>query len=205
MKLIYEFSKSHWVVNSSRKSTVALYCLALVLFMVISSNSYSQTRPKITVTGTVTDSLGGKLIGVNVISETQKNVGTSTDVNGKFILDVEPGTVLRISYVGYKERRITVNENNQVLRVILQEAGTLEEVIVTAFGKKQRKEAIVGSVTSVKPADLKIPASNLTNALVGQVAGIIGYQRSGQPGQDNSDFFIRGVTTFGYKRDPLIL
>src|SRR3546814_6796324 len=64
---------------------------------------------------------------------------------------------------------------------------------------------MVGSVVSVNPADLKVPSSNLTSALAGRVAGVIAYQRSGEPGMDNADFFIRGVTTFGYKKDPLIL
>jgi outer membrane cobalamin receptor len=81
----------------------------------------------------------------------------------------------------------------------------LTDVVITAYGRKQRKEAVVGSVTTITPSDLKIPASNLTNALAGQVAGVIAYQPSGQPGLDNSSFFIRGVTTFGYKKDPLIL
>ncbi len=63
----------------------------------------------------------------------------------------------------------------------------------------------MGAVTTVNPKDLKIPSSNLTTALAGQVAGMIAYQRSGQPGQDNASFFVRGVTTFGYKQDPLIL
>src|SRR5690606_38461813 len=63
----------------------------------------------------------------------------------------------------------------------------------------------IASITTVKPAELKVPSSNLTTALAGRVAGIVSYQRSGEPGQDNAEFFIRGVTTFGYKVDPLIL
>src|SRR5690606_11767344 len=73
------------------------------------------------------------------------------------------------------------------------------------FGRKVQREAVVGSVTTVDPDKLRIPSSNLTNALAGQVAGVIASQRSGQPGLDNSDFFIRGVTTFGYRQSPLIL
>src|SRR3546814_7755779 len=62
-----------------------------------------------------------------------------------------------------------------------------------------------GAVTSVNPSELKVPSSKLTTALAGRMAGMIAYQRSGEPGEDNADFFIRGVTTFGYKVDPLIL
>src|SRR5690606_21536428 len=64
---------------------------------------------------------------------------------------------------------------------------------------------VVGSVTSVRPKDLKIPASNLTAAFAGNVAGMIAYQRSGEPGADNADFFVRGITTFGANTRPLIL
>src|SRR5690606_22219040 len=70
---------------------------------------------------------------------------------------------------------------------------------------RQKRTDMIGSVVSVKPEQLKVPSSNLTTALAGRVAGMIAFQRSGEPGMDNADFFIRGVTTFGYKVDPLIL
>src|SRR5690606_25404575 len=73
-----------------------------------------------------------------------------------------------------------------------------------AFGRQKRTD-LIGSVTSINPSELKVPSSNLTTALAGRLAGIIAYQRSGEPGADNAEFFIRGVTTFGYKKDPLIL
>jgi len=167
---------------------------------------FAQSPPKITVRGTVTDTTGHVLPGVNVTVEGLLKVGTITDNLGKFVLETESGTLLKFSYVGFKEKRVVVSAKNKILMVTLMEDNMLsDEVVITAFGKKERKEAMVGSVTSVRPADLKIPASNLTNALAGQVAGVIAYQPSGQPGQDNASFFIRGVTTFGYKKDPLIL
>jgi TonB-dependent SusC/RagA subfamily outer membrane receptor len=80
----------------------------------------------------------------------------------------------------------------------------LDEVTIVAFGK-QKKESVIGSITTVNVKDLKIPSSNLTTALAGNMAGIIAYQRSGEPGQDNADFFVRGITTFGANTSPLIL
>ena len=82
----------------------------------------------------------------------------------------------------------------------------LDEVTVVAFAK-QKKESVVASITTVKPAELRVPSSNLTTALAGRVAGLISFQPSGEPGQDNANFFIRGITTFGAdaKKDPLIL
>lgn len=175
--------------------------LTLTLFY---CKAHAQT--KITVTGTVSDTLHVKLPGVTVSVVGNSRLGTVTDGNGRFILDVEDGAVLRISFVGFKAQTFTVSAQNKIFSVALKEDKLLaDEVVVTAFGKKERKEALVGSVTSIKPGELKIPASNLTAALAGQAAGIIAYQRSGQPGQDNASFFVRGVTTFGYKQDPLIL
>src|SRR5690606_32144384 len=99
-----------------------------------------------------------------------------------------------------------VTDQNRVLNIRLRAVETqLSDVVVTAFGKKQIKESVVGSVATIKPENLRTAGSNLTNALAGQVAGVIGFQSSGQPGLDNSNFFIRGVTTFGYRQNPLIL
>lgn len=75
---------------------------------------------------------------------------------------------------------------------------------MVAFGK-QRKESVIGSISTVDVKTLKVPSSNLTTALAGNVAGVIAYQRTGEPGQDNADFFVRGITTFGANTSPLIL
>ncbi|MEI3445323.1 MAG: TonB-dependent receptor plug domain-containing protein [Bacteroides thetaiotaomicron] len=82
----------------------------------------------------------------------------------------------------------------------------MDEVQVVAFAK-QKKSSVVSSISTIKPAELKVPSSNLTTALAGRMAGIISYQRSGEPGQDNAQFFVRGITSFGAesKKDPLIL
>ncbi|WP_256004329.1 SusC/RagA family TonB-linked outer membrane protein [Pedobacter deserti] len=180
--------------------------LLIPALLVFCYNSFAQTQPKITITGTVTDSAGVAIPGASVVVEKESKNGAMTGSNGKFVIDVVPGSVLKVSYVGYLDRLVPVTADTRTLTIILKEnAIQVGEVVVTAFGKRERKEALVGSVTSITPGDLKIPASNLTNALAGQAAGVIAYQRSGQPGQDNASFFIRGVTTFGYKQDPLIL
>ncbi len=199
------FLCGYFRVPSKLKNALLLTGSIFVFFLVFMPvRGFSQAGKK-TITGKVTDTLGVGLPGVTVAVVNKVNVGTQTDNNGKYVLDVSPGEQLRFSYVGYREHRVIVGGAN-VINVKLAEENMLsEEVVITALGQKQRKEALVGSVTTVKVGNLKIPSSNLTNALSGQIAGVIGYQRSGQPGQDNSQFFIRGVTTFGYKRDPLIL
>jgi len=155
------------------------------------------------IRGTVRDSIG-PLAGVSVsIKGTKK--GATTDEKGRFILlDVSPKSTLVCTMVGYHSKEILVDSPTPIdIQLTVDDTG-LDEVVVVAFGT-QKKEEVVGSMTTINPAELKVPSSNLTTALAGRLAGIIAYQRSGEPGQDNADFFIRGVTTFGYKKDPLIL
>lgn len=204
MKPFYERINSFWLPQIALgKVACTLYCI-LLLCAVTSTKTYAQT--KVTITGVIRDTTGTSIIGANLLATNRKNVSTSTDVNGKFVIDAEVGTVFRVTYVGYKETSFTVLADTRAYSIVMQVIkNEFKDVVITAYGRKQRKEAVVGSVTTITPGDLKIPASNLTNALAGQVAGVIAYQPSGQPGLDNSSFFIRGVTTFGYKKDPLIL
>jgi len=171
----------------------------------MTNESQGQTK-RITITGTISDSTGITLPGISITVKGKRSVGTTSDENGRFILEVMQGDELQASGIGFKSYLFNVLENQTNYDILLQaDDNHLSEVVVTAFGKKEQKEAIVGSVVSVTPSQLKIPSSNLTNAMAGQIAGVVAYQRSGQPGLDNSTFFIRGVTTFGYKQDPLIL
>ena len=131
--------------------------------------------------------------------------GVTTDLDGSFTIDVLENDKLEVSYLGMENQIITVKgKNNQVI-TLKNQASELDEVTVVAFAK-QKKESVIASVSTIKPAELKVPSSNLTTALAGRMSGIISYQRSGEPGQDNADFFVRGVTTFGTgKANPLIL
>ena len=166
----------------------------------------SVAQQKIAANGIVTDSSGRPLPGVTVVAANNKSLGTATDNNGRFILDVKPGTALLIKFVGFRGDTVMVTEKTKTFSIRLKPLETvLTDVVVTAFGRKQIKESVVGSVSTIKADNLRTSGSNLTNALVGQVAGIVGFQQSGQPGLDNSNFFIRGVTTFGYRQNPLIL
>ncbi len=169
--------------------------------IVIKAKEASRKRE---IRGAVRDTTG-ILPGVSVRVKGQNNIGTTTDLNGRFILDVpDENVVLVFSMVGYVVQEIPV-KGKDVINVFLKSVETgLDEVVVVGFGTQKRSD-MVGSVTSIKTSDLKVPSSNLTTALAGRAAGVIAYQRSGEPGQDNADFFVRGVTTFGYKTTPLIL
>ena len=156
------------------------------------------------IKGKVSDSTG-HLPGVSIKVKGKPSIGTTTDGNGRFILDVpDENDILVFTMVGFVTQEIPV-KGKDVINVVLKESdNTLDDVVVVAFGTQKRTD-MVGSVVSIKPSDLKVPSSNLTTALAGRAAGVIAYQRSGEPGQDNADFFVRGVTTFGYKTTPLIL
>jgi len=156
-----------------------------------------------TVRGKVTDQNGESLPGVTVIIVgSTKGVITGTD--GVFSIDVNPNSKLEFSFVGLETQIIQVGNNKTINVALKEKIDELEEVTVVAFGK-QKKESIVSSISTVKPSDLKIPSSNLTTALAGKISGLISYQRSGEPGQDDASFFVRGVTSFSYARGPLIL
>ncbi|HMR19899.1 MAG TPA: SusC/RagA family TonB-linked outer membrane protein, partial [Sphingobacterium sp.] len=156
------------------------------------------------VNGLVIDSTGAALPGVSVSVKNNSMIGTTTDLNGRYVLEVSDDAVLVFRMVGFDAEEIPVR-GKTVIDVVLQYATSqLSDVVVVAFGTQKKKE-VVGAITTITPSELKIPSSNLTTALAGRLAGVVAYQRSGEPGADDADFFIRGVTSFGYKRDPLIL
>jgi len=161
-------------------------------------------QEKLTVNGIIKDENNNPLTGVSIKVKGQSINGTTTDINGRYVIAIEKGQSLIFSMVSYQTKEIE-NISDSVLDIVLDPASTaIDDVVVVAFGTQKKKE-VIGAMTSVNPADLKVPSSNLTTALAGRVAGMIAYQRSGEPGADNADFFVRGVTTFGYKKDPLIL
>src|SRR5690606_3990826 len=156
------------------------------------------------ITGTVVDTTGVGLPGVSVAVKGSTNMVTNTDLVGKYILDAPVGSTLVYSLIGVQTQEIAIGDQSQINVTLAPSTDLLDDVVVVAFGQQKRSD-LVGSVTSVNPSELKVPSSNLTTALAGRVAGVIAFQRSGEPGMDNADFFVRGVTTFGYKKDPLIL
>ncbi|MGV8093259.1 MAG: TonB-dependent receptor [Mangrovibacterium sp.] len=167
----------------------------------------TDQQGKVSVKGSVFDSApvnSQPIPGASVVIK-GTTIGTVTDIDGRFSINGNIGDTIQISFIGYEPyiHVITKSVGNMYVQLREQTVG-IEDVVVVAFGK-QKKESVIASISTVKPAELKVPSNNLTTAIAGRVAGIISYQRSGEPGEDNANFFIRGVTTFGYKMDPLIL
>lgn len=178
----------------------------IVLLFVLSFFSLlASSQTKKIITGTVRNNSQELLSGVS-IGVVGQSRSVSTNENGHFSVEVTNPTTakLRFSFVGYKTQEVAIKDS-LVLQVNLQpDENTMDELVVVAFGS-QKKTTMVGSVTSISAKELKGPTSNLTTTLAGRMPGIIAYQRSGEPGQDNANFFIRGVGTFGAgKQDPLI-
>lgn len=136
-----------------------------------------------------------------------------TDVTGAYVISAPAGKTLVFSNIGFIRQEIsligkTANASGTLTIDVLMEVdeSVIEDVVVTGFGQREKRASVVGSITTVDPKQLKGPTSNLTTMLAGRVAGMIAFQRSGEPGADNANFFIRGLGTFGTgKQDPLIL
>ena len=160
---------------------------------------------QIQLRGKVRSTDGEELIGVSVYVEGSTN-GTVTDINGSYQLTVKSGDKVTFSYISFKKETITV-VNQKVLDVQLAPDQTsLDEVVVVGYGKVKRL-TMTGSVSSVTTRDLRIiPTSSVQNALYGKLPGFFTQQRSGQPGKDASDFFIRGVSSLNAEgNQPLII
>lgn len=167
-----------------------------------SSQTSAQTKTS-TIKGRVIDAEGMPLVGA-VIQVQGKAGGVIASSNGVFEIEAAPEDVLVASFLGMENASVTVGAQLEITIVMQQKSSTLENVTIVAFSR-QKKESIVGSITTVKPSELKVASSNLTTAFAGRVPGMMSYRSSGEPGRDNAEFFIRGVTTFGYRKSPLML
>jgi TonB-linked SusC/RagA family outer membrane protein len=170
------------------------------------SQNVDLEAQNLNIRGKVLDAEGNALPGAAVVIQ-GTTVGVTTNDDGDYVMNNVPkGSVLEFLLVGFVSQQIRVGDKTVINAILLEESQSLDEVTVVAFGT-QKKESVLASIATVKPAELKVPSSNLTTAFSGRVAGLISYQQSGEPGQDNANFFIRGITTFGAdaKKDPLIL
>ena len=148
--------------------------------------------------------IAGATVALKGVTQLGKGHALS-DQSGHFEMIAPRDGTLVISFVGYRELSVAINNQTDLNLYMVMDSTGLDEVAVVAYGT-QKKSSMVSSITTVNPKEIKGPTSNLTTMLAGRVAGMIAFQRSGEPGRDNAQFFIRGITTFGSgKVDPLIL
>lgn len=133
--------------------------------------STQQSADTYQLTGKVVDENGVPLPGVNIIIQGTKH-GVSTDVDGKFNIQVKKTDVLRMSFIGYKEEYVAVKGRTSVKVDMTPDAKTLQDVQVVAFGT-QKKESVVSSITTIRPGDLRTSSSDLTSSFAGRIPGMI--------------------------------
>ena len=172
--------------------------------------STQQAADTYQLTGKVVDENGVALPGVNIIIQGTKR-GVSTDVDGKFTIEVKKTDVLRMTFIGYKDEYVPVKGRTNIKVDMTPDAHTLQDVQVVAFGT-QKKESVVSSITTIRPGDLRTSSSDLTTSFAGRIPGMIAWQTGGLPGaltenEMNTKFYVRGITSFqsNANTDPLIL
>jgi len=190
------------------KQTLLKRC-SFLLFTLMTVMSYAQnstTYTIVTVTGTVTDNLGGQLPGVNVTEKSTKNTVT-TDFNGQYTIKVKTGGTLVFSFIGMKKSEIALNGRTIVNAKLVEDSNQLDNIVVVGYGTQKKKE-LTGAIATIKPDDLMdLPVTNLSDALKGLVPGLAVTGGSGRPG-DAATIQIR--QTFGFSKDgnstiPLIV
>ncbi|MDR2473024.1 MAG: TonB-dependent receptor [Tannerella sp.] len=175
---------------------ILLSCLAFV----------ANAQNSMTIRGTVSDESGETIPGVTVYIKDRPGIGTVTDEEGVFSIKASKNEIIVFSFIGYEKTEYIVAKEDVNLKITLREATSqLEEVIVEALGQKQRKITTVGAVSTINTKDLQVPATALANVLGGRMAGVISMQTSGEPGKNISEFWIRGIGTFGANASALVL
>lgn len=178
--------------------------LLLVAFFAVSSVLSAAWGAQFTVTGTVTDNTGEPLIGVSV-KTTKSKTGVTTDIDGKYTINLQSPAELQFSYVGMNTQTIKVNKGGRVDIVLEQASNALDDVVVVGYGT-QRKVNLTGAVQSIKSEDiLRRSVSNGSVALQGIVPGLTAVQSSGRPGADAASITIRGRGSLNSSTSPLVL
>ena len=182
------------------------YILSVLCLLTLCITGVSAQTKQVEVSGTIMDAEGLPLIGATVTVKDRPGLGVVSDIDGKYKIKLAPFQYLVFSYLGYETQEHLVKDENLKLDVEMEESkGTaLDEVVVTGVGA-QKKVTVTGAVTTVEVQTLVTPVSSISNALAGNIAGVLAMQRSGQPGQNTSEFWIRGISTFGGSSAALVL
>jgi TonB-linked SusC/RagA family outer membrane protein len=170
----------HWLI---------FLCLSLLAIQ-----GSAQTSVK--VSGIVKDRLDKPIPDVNITVQGKAGIGTTTNEKGEFSITVNTSDILVFTNVNFSE--IARPVSNSLFFEIIMDAkqGSQEEVVVVGYGKA-KKVSLVGAQSTVNVAELKQPVANISTVLAGRVSGVVGVQRTGLPGENTGDLWIRGISTFG--------
>ena len=167
------------------RNVILLFLLIVGWTTTVCAQNEQET---IEVTGIVTDPKNEPLIGVNVTARNMPGFGAITDINGRYKIKVPNYSYLIFSYVGFTKQEIFIKDK-KIINIVMAETKetVIDEVVVTGTGA-QKKVTVTGAVTTVDVSQLRTPTASITNALAGNVAGILARQTSGQPGSNISEF-----------------
>ncbi|WP_245980489.1 SusC/RagA family TonB-linked outer membrane protein [Flavobacterium aquicola] len=209
MKTTLKMSSTHLSLFTWSKlkfSMSGLICL--FFFLLCAGNIYAQTgnqKNPVKITGKVTDAKGITLPSATVQEKGTKN-SVTTDFDGSYTINVSSSqAVLVFTYIGMKATERPLNNATNINVSMAEETNDLQTVVVVGYGT-MKKASVVGAISTVKPSLLQVgTARTLGNNLAGQVTGIMAVQRTGEPGFDQSDIKIRGISTFAGGQNPLVL
>lgn len=186
------------------KSTLTRIALAMAAMLLTVQLSYAQDK-MISISGTVTDSEKNPIPGAGVLIQGTVE-GTMTDLDGHFYMNVpSKQSVIEVVCLGYKTQVLTVGSKINFDVVLYDDASELDGVIVTGYGH-QKRLSVIGSIETIDPDELQVGSTrSLSNNLAGQLSGVIAFRPSGEPGYDDSNFWIRGIASFSGNTSPLVL
>ncbi|WP_029905306.1 TonB-dependent receptor [Prevotella sp. 10(H)] len=178
----------------------------IFLSLLFSASVSAQTMKSVNITGKVLDENDAPMTGATVSLKDRPGVGSFADAEGVFKIKASVGDILLVTMIGYNNFEYLIKQEESELLIKMSPASQqLAETVVTGVGGSQRRISIVGAVTTVDVEQLQTPATSLPNMLGGRVAGVITRQSSGEPGKNISDFWIRGIGTFGANDKALVL
>ncbi|MDR3184445.1 MAG: SusC/RagA family TonB-linked outer membrane protein, partial [Prevotellaceae bacterium] len=180
------------------KNIIIILAMSLLSLSGLAQQSWNMA-------GVVYDEAGQTMPGATVFLKSGVSLGAIVDENGAFKIKAVKGDVIVVSFIGYNNFEYLVEkEDNQIVVKMTPSATQMEEVVVTALGS-QRKISVVGAITSIDIKELQTPATSLVNMIGGRVPGVISMMTSGEPGKNISEFWVRGISTFGASSSALVL
>lgn len=187
------------------RNFIIMLLLAVCAPLGIQAQSQDDDEKIIEVTGTVTDENGEPLIGVSVMPKDEAGLGAITNVDGVYKIKIPAYTRLVFNYIGMQQQEVLIKEQTTAnVKMKTKEDNVIDEVVVTGTGS-QKKLTLTGAVTTVDPELLRTPTASLSNSFAGVVPGVFARQTTGNPGDNVSEFWIRGVSTFGAGASALVL
>ncbi|MBN2486094.1 MAG: TonB-dependent receptor [Bacteroidales bacterium] len=190
------------LLEGLKKESVAF---SKLLYTLNIKENVAPNQPVRKLTGTVTDENGDPMPGVTIVIK-NTSVGTTTDLDGRFSIELPQGEVVLVaSFIGFDTEEISITDQTSLSIVLKEKTEQIDEVVVVGYGR-QNKESVTAAISSVAAKELvQSPTANISNALAGRLSGLTSIQVSGKPGSDEADLYVRGVGTYAGTTKPLIM